>query len=193
MEYYGTSHWAPTDTICHYGVKGMKWGVRRYQNKDGSLTSAGKNRYRKSVELKTERDQILSTKKEEIKSKSKEYNNLRKENSSLEKKYGPDVFADYDDQELFEYVKNNVLKRSGVSERVLDNAIDRYKVNRDSMKLIDEDAYSQARKMANDEMVKKYGDTVIKDLSYSDNVDAGIGAAVLVLLLGGTMALNKFL
>lgn len=31
--------------ISHHGVKGQKWGVRRYQNKDGSLTSAGKARY----------------------------------------------------------------------------------------------------------------------------------------------------
>ena len=29
----------------HAGVKGMRWGVRRYQNKDGSLTDAGKKRY----------------------------------------------------------------------------------------------------------------------------------------------------
>ena len=28
--------------LYHHGIKGMKWGVRRYQNKDGSLTSAGK-------------------------------------------------------------------------------------------------------------------------------------------------------
>ena len=28
--------------LFHYGVLGMKWGVRRYQNKDGSLTPAGK-------------------------------------------------------------------------------------------------------------------------------------------------------
>lgn len=30
--------------LCHYGVRGMKWGVRRFQNKDGSLTAAGKKR-----------------------------------------------------------------------------------------------------------------------------------------------------
>ena len=30
--------------VYHYGVKGMKWGVRRYQNKDGTLTNAGKKR-----------------------------------------------------------------------------------------------------------------------------------------------------
>lgn len=31
--------------LYHWGVKGMKWGVRRYQNKDGTLTNAGKKRY----------------------------------------------------------------------------------------------------------------------------------------------------
>lgn len=31
--------------IYHHGIKGMKWGIRRFQNKDGSLTSAGKKRY----------------------------------------------------------------------------------------------------------------------------------------------------
>lgn len=34
-----------TDELRHWGVKGQKWGVRRYQNKDGSLTAAGRKRY----------------------------------------------------------------------------------------------------------------------------------------------------
>jgi DNA-nicking Smr family endonuclease len=34
-----------SNNLQHHGIKGQKWGVRRYQNKDGSLTSAGKKRY----------------------------------------------------------------------------------------------------------------------------------------------------
>lgn len=33
-----------TDSLMHHGIKGQKWGVRRFQNEDGSLTSAGKSR-----------------------------------------------------------------------------------------------------------------------------------------------------
>ena len=36
------------EELCHYGIKGMRWGIRRYQNLDGSLTPAGRKRLEKA-------------------------------------------------------------------------------------------------------------------------------------------------
>lgn len=49
--------------LYHYGIKGQKWGRRRYQNSDGSLTPAGKKRYNKyEEEAKSMTDQELRDK-----------------------------------------------------------------------------------------------------------------------------------
>lgn len=50
------------DELYHYGVKGQKWGVRRYQNPDGSLTSAGKKRQAR-IEKSDERYRAKQMKK----------------------------------------------------------------------------------------------------------------------------------
>lgn len=41
------SYIAMNQELCHHGILGMKWGIRRYQNEDGSLTAAGRKRYSK--------------------------------------------------------------------------------------------------------------------------------------------------
>lgn len=58
-------------TLYHHGVKGQKWGIRRYQNKDGSLTALGKKREQKM--------------NDKLKSANKELKALKKENASLKK------------------------------------------------------------------------------------------------------------
>ena len=38
------------EELYHWGIKGMKWGVRRYQNNDGTLTSEGKKRKQSKID-----------------------------------------------------------------------------------------------------------------------------------------------
>lgn len=40
--------------LQHWGIKGMRWGVRRYQNKDGTLTAAGKRREKQLAKQRAE-------------------------------------------------------------------------------------------------------------------------------------------
>ena len=60
MEY----NYKSSDALYHHGTKGMKWGIRRYQNKDGSLTPAGKKRRAK---LEGELEKLDGGKKRETK------------------------------------------------------------------------------------------------------------------------------
>lgn len=52
------------EELYHYGIKGQKWGVRRFQNEDGSLTNAGKKRY--GTQENFERQYPMDKKKSDI-------------------------------------------------------------------------------------------------------------------------------
>ena len=50
------------DELCHYGIKGQKWGVRRFQNSDGSYTSEGKRR----AQQQEKKDPVKEMKDEDL-------------------------------------------------------------------------------------------------------------------------------
>lgn len=60
------------DELYHFGIFGMKWGVRRYQNKDGSLTEEGKKHYGNYKESQTRQKAV-----------NKEYNKLWDKHSKV--------------------------------------------------------------------------------------------------------------
>lgn len=73
MDNYYSSYY-----LAHHGIKGMKWGIRRYQNEDGTLTDAGKARYSGGDEL-TKRDEKRFRTGKSAKSLSKALNRMDQE------------------------------------------------------------------------------------------------------------------
>lgn len=70
------------DELAHHGIKGQKWGVRRYQNRDGSLTAAGKKRRDR---LEVELEKLGGKKDGEGTSESRSIPLTRRQKKELEK------------------------------------------------------------------------------------------------------------
>lgn len=112
-----------TNHLYHHGILGQKWGVRRFQNKDGSLTSAGKKRYNDDVaDAKVKVDETKLKYKETLKSYNKKtaygsiVNNaeLKKLNSAERNyRYAKQDFADIK-------IKNNLNNETKKSKHQLE-------------------------------------------------------------------------
>ena len=73
-----------SNSLSHYGIRGMRWGVRRYQNSDGTYTSIGKKRKHQET---AHDDYINAHSKKSIKSMSNAELKARNNRLQMEQQY----------------------------------------------------------------------------------------------------------
>ena len=111
--------------LIHYGILGMKWGIRRYQNKDGTLTEAGKNRLNKLVKKDEEYRQKIdkaNTVYDQHKIRTKSFKNGKK----IQKLTGQVILSDADKKEYEEYVAR-LLEHQLEFQKLYDDANEVFK------------------------------------------------------------------
>lgn len=160
--------------LAHHGIKGMRWGVRRFQNKDGTLTAAGRKRASKAY--KKEADKVTSELNRTAESryinaynKAADYMNRKgidKFNAEQQKKHGKnyserdgyeddfmkafdDALTSFYNQSLNDFYKSN--KHYQESKRL----VDKYGMTKwDDLAKANEDAVAEVRSIV--EKQKKY-------------------------------------
>jgi hypothetical protein len=184
-----------TNWLSHHGVRGQRWGQRRYQEEDGSLTALGrehygvgeaedkkqrkvqeKERYKRGKEYSKERDQIAGQKRKEILDKDAEYQKARKEVED----------ADWE----YETAKDDFERESAQFHRGEAHA---------KLSMRYDKADAKATKHANDFMTKKYGDTALSDIDHYKTQSekkfnrfvGGTIAALSVAVIGAQVAMYK--
>lgn len=150
--------------LYHHGIKGQKWGVRRYQNEDGSLTYEGKIRYARDLSRKADQAAM-----------KKDVTDFRFKNAA--KKMNKQVRK----QKPGKGVNTKVLNKALIYER-LKNVYDEEYVTAEKAKT---DYF--------DKLYKEYGrakvnnSILMEDLGKPGLIGAGIGATVYGVL-GGVLA-----
>ena len=107
-------------SLAHHGILGMKWGVRRYQNKDGTLTPAGKKRYNRDVQrTSTQIGRTMATRKRQL---AADKSDLEKLNSGKHLSVGltkkrQDAYDKRDKAALERRIKDNEQKLANKAKK----------------------------------------------------------------------------
>lgn len=153
------------DELYHHGIKGMKWGVRRFQRKDGSLTSAGKKRYLDDPSVKSSKAKMESDRVKQRLANAeynKAYNKAsyiptKSNRQALNKAYADKIKADSEyRRSKFDYSTNKEASRLRESGKEIKNkSKHRLKLEEQykKMGLTDEQAQAAANKRIRTEKI----------------------------------------
>lgn len=155
MEYYNP--YEPYE-LTHWGIKGMKHGVRRFQNKDGSLTDAGRKRYygpdsqpRKSISEKISDYKKASAKKKQ----------LEKARAARAEKKRAEEEAKAKAEQRKKDVESGKIKAKDMTSDELKDRINRLNDEKRYKQLMEETGHNSAIETYGKEFAKKMWDQAI--------------------------------
>lgn len=137
--------------LAHHGIKGQKWGVRRFQNRDGSLTPAGKKRVEEGANL------FPKYNGEKLKWKSERSLNRDTTVENIEK-----AKRDAEDREYEEYIKKHPE-----FDKDMRSAKDYWRAN-----LRDKNKAAADREALINRFLDEYANATLKDLDMEATTEA---------------------
>lgn len=170
--------------LYHHGILGMKWRVRRFQNKDGSLTTAGKKRYDSDGDESSGESSGETKKKKFSLKKSGSKENIKKTTSKEDESEQKKTPSKEEDTEAYEAAKQKALKsgsakdvlkfKGDLTQQEMQSAISRIRWEQDMQNLSGKEI-SQGQAKADElfnkvEKATKYADTSIKAWNTVANV-----------------------